>query len=106
MAKADDLALGYVLPTSSKCKPLTLRELHASPFQSASVDSSSWSSSRSLGASVPTNSSAASDCMYAIRRSRATSSGTVHLVTLVVSRRTAVDKSGRPTKDANKQLAT
>ena len=46
--------------TSSKCIPLTLRDVQASPFQSASVESSIYRPVTSSGESVPTNSRDAS----------------------------------------------
>ena len=57
-------ARGNTLPdfglTSSKCIPLTLRDVQATPFQSASVESSSCRPVTSSGESVPTNSRDAS----------------------------------------------
>ena len=57
-------ARGNTLPdfglTSSKCIPLTLRVVQASPFQAASVESSSCRPVTSSGESVPTNSRDAS----------------------------------------------
>ena len=76
--------------TSSKCIPLTLRVVQASPFQSESVESSSCRPVTSSGESVPTNS------RDAINLTSAASSGTVHRVTLVVNLRTAVEISGLP----------
>ena len=62
-------ARGNTLPdfglTSSKCIPLKLRVVQASPFQSASVESSSCRPVTSLGESMPTNSRDASVLRYA-----------------------------------------
>ena len=95
-------ARGNTLPdfglTSSKCIPLTLRVNKASPFQSASVESSR--------PGVPTNSRDASALRYAINLTSAASSMTVHRVTLVVNLRTAVEISGLPARDAKSALAT
>ena len=64
----DLLARKNTLPdfglTSSKCIPLTLRDVQASPFQSASVESSGCRPFTSSGESVPTNSRDASVFRY------------------------------------------
>ena len=60
--------------TSFKCNPLTLRVVQASPFHSASVESSSYRSSRHQVKGVPTNSRVA--LRYAINLTSAASSRT------------------------------